>query len=111
MPYYDMPKHELTKYMPELALPDDAESFWSTTLAESRAAAQPAEWRKVETGLNLVDTFDVAFSGFGGQRVKAWLHLPANIEAPVPAVVRFQGYGGGRGLPHEVSVWPDFHRS
>jgi cephalosporin-C deacetylase len=105
MPYYDMPKHELTKYTPELTLPADAESFWSTTIAESRAGAQPAEWRKVETGLTLVDTFDVAFSGFGGQRVKAWLHLPANIEAPVPAVVRFQGYGGGRGLPHEVSVW------
>jgi cephalosporin-C deacetylase-like acetyl esterase len=33
------------------------------------------------------------------------LHLPAKTEGPVPAVVRFQGYGGGRGLPLEVSAW------
>jgi cephalosporin-C deacetylase len=59
----------------------------------------------VSTGLSLVDTFDVTFSGFGGHPVRAWLHLPANLEAPIPAVVRYQGYGGGRGAALEVTTW------
>jgi cephalosporin-C deacetylase len=105
MPYYDLPKDELTAYAPELIWPHDADLFWSTTLADSRAAAQSPVWHRIDTGLTLVDTFDVTFSGFGGHPVRAWMHLPAKIEDPVPAVVRFQGYGGGRGLPLEVSAW------
>jgi len=60
---------------------------------------------KVPTGLELVDAFDVTFSGFEGQSVRAWLHLPARVEGPMPVVVRYLGYGGGRGLAHEVSLW------
>jgi cephalosporin-C deacetylase-like acetyl esterase len=37
MPYYDLPKDELTAYAPELVWPVDADLFWLTTLADSRA--------------------------------------------------------------------------
>jgi cephalosporin-C deacetylase len=48
---------------------------------------------------------DVAFSGFGGDRVRAWLVRPAGLAGPLPAMVEFIGYGGGRGLPHEKLLW------
>jgi cephalosporin-C deacetylase len=105
MPYQDLPSSQLVSYAPDLPWPSDLEAFWSTTLAESRAMARPPEFRGVDAGLSLVDSFDVTFSGFGGHRVRAWLHLPARPEGPLPIVVRYQGYGGGRGLPHEVSAW------
>ena len=59
-----------------------------------------------DTGLRLVETFDVTFSGFGGDPVHAWLHRPVRLAEPLPVVVRYQGYGGGRGLPHSVGLWP-----
>ena len=105
MPYNDLPADELVTYSPELTSPPDLETFWSTTLEESRAAARPPVFNRVSTGLCLVDTFDVTFSGFGGHPVRAWLHLPANLEAPIPAVVRYQGYGGGRGTALDVTIW------
>jgi cephalosporin-C deacetylase len=105
VPYDDLPRDELVAYRPDLPAPADLESFWSTTLDESRAAASPPVFSKVDTGLSLVDTFDVTFSGFGGHPIKGWLHLPANLQGPVPGLVRYQGYGGGRGLAHEVSHW------
>ena len=105
MPLYDLPRSELVEYAPDLRWPPDLEGFWSATLAESRAAAVPPLFTKVDSGLRLVETFDVTFSGFGGHPVRGWLHLPASAESPLAAVVRYQGYGGGRGLAHEVSAW------
>jgi len=102
----DLSGDELARYLPDLAVPEDLEPFWSKTLAESRAAAKPPSFEKVQTGLTLVDCYDVTFSGYGGHPVRAWLHLPAGAEAPLPVVVRYLGYGGGRGLAHEVSPWP-----
>ena len=67
--------------------------------------AEPAAFAEIASGLSLVDTFDASFSGFSGQRVKAWLHLPAKTAHPVPVVVNYAGYGGGRGLAHEVAIW------
>src|SRR5471030_1574450 len=62
----------------------------------------------VDSGLSLVDVFDVEFAGFGGHRIKAWVTRPAGRSAPsdlLPAVVEYSGYGGGRGLPHEHLAW------
>jgi cephalosporin-C deacetylase len=48
-----------------------------------------------------VDVYDVTFSGFDGQSIKAWLRVPAGTTTPLPTVVEFVGYGGGRGYPTE----------
>jgi cephalosporin-C deacetylase len=105
MALYDLPRDQLVRYTPDLVEPEDLDEFWSRTLAESRARAKPPVFERVEPRLSLVDCFDVTFSGFGGDPVRAWLHLPAGASGPVPIVVRFIGYGGGRGLPHEVDPW------
>ncbi len=43
--------------------------------------------------------------GFGGSPIRGWLHLPAGRGGPIPAVVEYIGYGGGRGLAHERILW------
>ncbi|WP_435736883.1 acetylxylan esterase [Cellulosimicrobium sp. PMB13] len=109
MSLFDLPLAELETYAPTLDEPDDLDAFWATTLAESREAggdlAETVRLERVDTGLDLVVVDDVTFPGFGGHPIKAWLVRPARTEAPLPAVVEFIGYGGGRGLAHEHLVW------
>lgn len=117
MPLFDLPLAELETYSPTLQEPDDLDAFWATTLTVSREAggdlAETVRLERVETGLGLVTVDDVKFPGFGGQPVRAWLVRPASAARaadagdapPLPAVVEFLGYGGGRGLPHEHLAW------
>jgi cephalosporin-C deacetylase len=105
MAQFDLPLDELRAYTPALPEPDDLWPFWERTLAEARSADLAVSATAVDTGLTLVSTFDVGFSGFGGTTVKGWLHLPAGARGPLPAVVEFVGYGGGRGLAHERVMW------
>jgi cephalosporin-C deacetylase len=105
MALFDLPRDQLAKYAPDLKEPRDLEAFWTTTLAEARANAKPPEFEPVDCGLTLVDCFDVSFSGYGGDPVRAWLHLPAGASGPLPIVVKYLGYGGGRSLAHEVDPW------
>ena len=101
MPQSDLPIAELRAYTPALDVPADLDAFWASTLAEARTHDLDVSCTPVETGLTVVDTFDVAYAGFGGSTVRAWLHLPAGRTGPLPVVVEYLGYGGGRGLPHE----------
>ena len=106
MPISDFTGDQLRSYDPNLAAPSDLGSFWASTLAESRGLTKPIQLERVDCGFTLVDTNDVTFSGFGGQPVQGWLHAPANAINPLPTVVRYIGYGGGRGLAVDVSPWP-----
>lgn len=102
----DLPLEELERYRPELRAPDDFDDLWASTLAEARAHPVAVEAQPVRTALRLVDVQDVSFAGFGGERVRAWLVRPAGADGPLPVVVEYNGYGGGRGLPHERLGWP-----
>ncbi|MDT0277119.1 acetylxylan esterase [Blastococcus goldschmidtiae] len=108
MPQTDLPLEELRRYDPQLAAPDDLWEFWTATLEE--AAGRPLDVRctPVDSGLVTVETHDVSFAGFGGSEVRGWLHLPAGAlrgDGPLPGVVQYQGYNGGRGLAHEHVLW------
>ncbi|WP_199545992.1 acetylxylan esterase [Streptomyces sp. N35] len=105
MALFDMSINELRAYRAEFPAPDDFDEFWSKTLAEAREHELDARFEPVDTGLSGVDVFDVTFAGFGGHAVKGWLVLPAGTSEPVPAVVEYIGYGGGRGLPHMHLLW------
>jgi cephalosporin-C deacetylase len=104
VPRYDLPLDQLRSYLPSGRAPADLEGFWARTLAEARRLGSPPGFEPVDTGLTLVDTFDVTYSGYGGAPVRGWLHIPRSIER-APLIVGFHGYGGGRGLPHEASLW------
>lgn len=103
--HFDLALDELRDYAPDLAAPADLDQFWSETLAEARSFDLAATFVPADTPLTLVDTYDVTFAGFGGSPVKAWLHVPAGTTEPLPAVIQYLGYGGGRGLAHERTMW------
>jgi cephalosporin-C deacetylase len=105
MALYDMPLDQMRAYRPDLAVPGDLRSFWDSTLSEARRHALGATFTRVDSGLSLVATYDVSFAGFGGSTVRAWLHVPAGSQQPLPGVVQYVGYGGGRGLAHEQVLW------
>jgi len=102
---FDLPLDQLKTYRPERSEPADFDSFWARTLAEARQFPLNARFEPVETGLKLVETFDVTFNGFGGQPIKGWFILPKGEKGPLPCVVEYIGYGGGRGLAHEWLGW------
>lgn len=107
MAQFDLPLEELRRYRPRVPEPDDFVEFWTTTLAEAREAAEPVQVERVDAQLSEIVVDDVTFSGFGGHPIKGWLRRPASArpDEPLPAVVQFLGYGGGRGLPHEDLTW------
>jgi cephalosporin-C deacetylase len=105
MPQTDLPLADLRVYRPTLAEPHDLDAFWAATLAEARAHPLEATFEPVASGLAVLQTWDVTFRGFGGSTVKGWFHRPAGQSGPLPAVVEYVGYGGGRGLPHERVLW------
>lgn len=105
MPRFDLSPEELRVYRPEVAEPDDFDDFWSATLAESRERSEPVRLQRVDSPLRTVEVDDVTFSGFGGEPIRAWLTRPVGLPGPLPAVVEYNGYGGGRGLPHERLAW------
>lgn len=100
----DLPLAALEVFRPEVVEPPDFDAFW----ADKLAAAGPdldVETREVDAGLATVEVHDVRFRGHGGARIAAWLLLPRGPARPLPAVVEFASYGGGRGLPHDRLVW------
>ncbi|MFJ1749641.1 acetylxylan esterase [Streptomyces sp. NPDC088116] len=105
MPAFDLPLDELQRYRPVLDEPADFDAFWQDTLKEAGQARPVVSQRRVDTGLRLVDTWDVVFRGFAGEPVFAWYTRPAGVSHSLPAVVEYAGYGRGRGLPHERITW------
>jgi cephalosporin-C deacetylase len=102
----DMPLDEMRAYRPGLEVPADLDAFWQASLADARTHDLAATFTPFESGLSLISTFDVQFAGYAGSPVRGWLHLPAGAAGPLPAVVEYVGYGGGRGLAHERLLWP-----
>lgn len=99
MAQFDMDLDQLRAYRPAVAEPDDFQDFWTSTLSEARGYDLDPTFVKIETATPVFDTYDLTFSGFGGTRVKGWFITPAGASGPLPAVVEFLGYSGGRGLP------------
>ncbi|GAA3929946.1 acetylxylan esterase [Microbacterium soli] len=104
MPLTDMPLDELRAYRPDVAVPPDFDAFWDTTISQSRALASAPELSAAQTPVTELIVEDLAFSGFGGERIRAWVTRPRSA-APLPAVVEYIGYGGGRGIPGEKLQW------
>ena len=105
MARFDLSPDELRQYTPERFEQPDHDAFWAATLEESRALGSPPVITPIDVGMRNVETFDVTFSGYKGQPIKGWLILPKHRSGPIPAVVEYIGYGGGRGFPTDWLVW------
>jgi cephalosporin-C deacetylase len=106
---FDLPLDQLRAYRPERQEPADFDAFWAETLAMSRtaAAAVPPRFERIESSLRTVTVDDVTFPGFDGQPIRGWFLAPSGATAakPLPTVVEYIGYGGGRSLPFEWLRW------
>jgi cephalosporin-C deacetylase len=102
---FDLPLDQLERYRSGVPTPDDFDEFWATSVAEARRHDVLVDVVPVATGLTLVETWDVTFTGFDGHPVRAWYTRPAGASIDLPAVVEYLGYGRGRGLPHERLTW------
>ncbi len=105
MAQFDLPLAELRAYRPPRTEPPDLDEFWRQTLEDARKAATAPVLAPVDSGLVTVEVRDLTFTGFAGQPVRGWVVRPRGVERPLPCVVEFVGYGGGRGLPHEWLDW------
>jgi cephalosporin-C deacetylase len=107
MPWFDMPLEQLRDYRTDTAEPPDLDLWWQQRLEAARAAACPPTLTRYEADVyGPVEVYDTEFSGAGGDRVRAWYLRPANAAGQTPVVVKFIGYGGGRGLPAEHTLLP-----
>jgi cephalosporin-C deacetylase len=107
MPLFDLPLDQLRSYASSAVEPGDFDEFWERTIAAARNLPLDAVYAPVESYLSVIDSFDVSFAGFGGSRIKGWLHLPVNRVAGdlLPVVVQYIGYSGGRGLVQQDTKW------
>jgi cephalosporin-C deacetylase len=105
MPQFDLPLEQLQTYHSNQSAPSDFWAFWQDTLVAARAHPLNASFAPYPAPLQTIDAFDVTFAGYGGQAIKAWLLLPANRSKPLPCVVEYIGYGGGRGFATDNLLW------
>ncbi|MFE3775662.1 acetylxylan esterase [Streptomyces sp. NPDC059122] len=104
--FTDLPLDELRRYRPPLPEPPGFDAFWLRTLDEARTHDLAPRFTAADTGLTQLHTDDVEFAGFGGHRIRGWFLRPRTAAGPLPCVVQYLGYGGGRMLPHDWLLWP-----
>jgi cephalosporin-C deacetylase len=101
-----MPLERLREYRTTTREPEGLDDWWAKRLDQARAQARPATFTPYETDVyRPFQVFDVEFSGADGDPVRAWYIKPGG-EASPPVVVKFIGYGGGRGVPTEHIAVP-----
>ncbi len=108
MPWFDLPLADLRTYHTATEEPPGLDEWWRSRLDEARALAEPPTVTRYEAaGYGPAEVYDVAFSGARGDRIRAWyIRPPASGPGTAPVVVKFIGYGGGRGLPADHMLLP-----
>jgi cephalosporin-C deacetylase len=102
----DLSLEELRRYSPTVAEPADFDDFWRSTLEDVEAHDLDVRRTPVSTPYRTLEVHDVTFTGFGGDRIRAWeVRSLAAPDTRLPAVVEFIGYNGGRDLPGASASW------
>jgi len=104
--FYDMPLEQLLTYKPAREEPEDFDVFWRDTLLEAKTFPLNIKMRKMDFGLDVFETFDVSFCGFGGQEIKGWFIRPDKVKGKIPCIVQYVGYSGGRSFPTWWLLYP-----
>lgn len=108
MPLTDFGHDELVGYRPVSTAPYDFDAFWQRTLDDARTQGGAVKAERVTDRFRLrtVEVDDLRFPGWQGEPVAAWLLRPRGAEGPLPVVVTYNGYSGGRALPTDRLFWP-----
>ena len=103
---YDLDIDLLQTYLPTRQEPADFDVFWRSSVDEARHWPLGVAFEPAVTPLQNLEVLDVTFNGFGGSPIKAWLILPVGRDrGPLPCVVQYVGYSGGRGSAIEHLTW------
>ena len=106
MPWFDMPLERLREYRTSTPEPDGLDDWWALRIAEARTLARPPVLTRHKSELyDPFEVYDAEFSGAGGDRIRAWYLRPRDTPG-APLVVKYIGYGGGRGTPPEHLLLP-----
>lgn len=101
-----MPLERLREYHTSTQEPDGLDDWWAQRIEAARALAKPPVLTPRQPRLyEPFEVFDVEFSGANGDRIRGW-YLRQRGTASAPVIVKFIGYGGGRGAPAEHMVLP-----
>lgn len=104
MPFTDLPIEQLRDYRPPVAEPADFDEFWRRTLGDARAEDGAVKIVEAVTPISELVIEDLTFPGYGGEPIRAWITRP-RTDRPLPAVVEYIGYTGGRGVAGEHLQW------
>ncbi|WP_210508525.1 acetylxylan esterase [Naasia sp. SYSU D00057] len=104
MPFTDLPLDVLSSYRPEVEEPADFDEFWRATIEEARGAEGEVVRRPVSTPITELIVEDLEFPGFAGEPIRGWILRPRS-ENPLPTVIEYIGYNGGRGVVGERLNW------
>ena len=83
----------------------DFEGVWRATLETYLPTTSDAVLVDYPTPMKHVDVRDVTIAGFNGDPIKGWFLSSQNADSQTPCIIMYDGYGGGRGLPHEWLFW------
>lgn len=103
--FVDLPLAQLHDYSSSQVDPDDFDDFWGRTLQVARGFPVDLFATLVDTPFHAVEVYDVSFRGWAGERIAGWLRLPRTADGPLPAVVQYLGYSGGRGASIDDLFW------
>lgn len=90
----------LVDYQPPLTMADDFHQFWHGNLEQSSMVPLNPSFDPVDDLLPQACVYDVSFDGVDGVRVRGWFITPRQVSGPLPTVVKFIGYSGGRSQAH-----------
>jgi cephalosporin-C deacetylase len=109
MAWFDLPESELWSYRTSTPEPQGLDAWWADRLREAEAVATPVTIDRHEPDVyGPTPVRDIEFSGARGDRIRGWYLRPARVpdDEPLPVVVTYIGYGGGRGVPVEHLALP-----
>jgi cephalosporin-C deacetylase len=95
----------LEKLQVPLSKESDFESFWKSTLDTYLPKNSTPVLVDFPTPMKHVDVKDVTIQGFNGDPIKGWFLASRAADTESPCIIMYDGYGGGRGLPHEWLFW------
>ncbi|MDQ7876533.1 acetylxylan esterase [Microbacterium sp. QXD-8] len=101
----DLIGDDLLDYRSPQVDPPGFDEFWRSTIDAAREFDTDLVLVRADSPVTSVDIFDLSFHGFGGERISGWLRAPRNAHGPLPVIVEFIGYGGGRGLAEDALFW------
>ncbi len=98
-------RDELEKLQVPLTKKPDFKEFWDATLKKYLSNNTEPILKDHQNPLSLVHVSDVTVPGFNQDPIRGWFLQPRDSSELTPCIVMYDGYGGGRGLPHEWLFW------